>query len=79
LSKEEIVKLYSKRDELSKTLGELLPIIQENNRSKMDSSVNELEHEGVKEYLNGLKEYLDDPEEMQTVVQVVKDILAIVN
>jgi len=78
LTKDEIVKLYSSRDNLEKQLWEILPVIQENNRNRMDDVIKWVDHPGVQSYLQDMKQHLDTPEDMENIVNVVKELIPII-
>ena len=77
VSKEELMQLYQLRDNLQKNLSEILPALQERSNAQMDSHLAGIEEPEIKEYITWLKADLDEPEEMEALVKVVKDVVAI--
>lgn len=79
LTKEELVQLYTLKDNLHKNLSEILPALYERNRTQMSSYLWWIEHPEIKDYVTKLMDELSEPEEVEALVKVVKDVVNILN
>lgn len=78
LTKDELVQLYQLRDNLHKNLSEILPALQERSKNQMSSYVEWIEEPEIKDYVSKLMDELDEPEEAEALVKVVKDVVALI-
>lgn len=75
ISKEELHNLYQLRDKLQNNLSQILPALEERNKSQMSEHLAWLpEDPSLKDYTNTILNELDSPEEAEAFVEVVKKV-----
>lgn len=75
LTKEELVQLYNAKWQLEQRFQEIMPILEEKKMQQINSYLDEIDHPEIKSYIADLAKDLDSPEEVESVVSVIKEVV----